>query len=105
MGEVVINGARLGVRGRAAAELVSRAAALVTEEEDRALLTAPAAQMSLSFDALPPAQARRVARAVDTVAEQLKQEHGMPGAPAEDVEIAAQMTALRILFGKVYGSA
>lgn len=102
MSEVVIRGHHLPVRTRVAAELIGRAARMLPEREDQVLLSSVAAQMSLSFDDLPPAQARRVARAVVTVAGELRREFGAVGAPAADVEIAAQMTALGMLVGAAY---
>ncbi len=102
MSEVVIRGHHLPVRTKVAAELIGRAAQLLSDSEDQVLLTSVAAHMSLSFDDLPPAQARRVARAVVTVADELKREFGAVGAPAAYVEVAAQMTALGMLVGAAY---
>lgn len=105
MSEVVIRGTRLNVRSRAAVEMVERAAQLLPDEADQVLLASPGTQMSLSFDDLPPEQAQRVARAVVTVAAQMKREYGPVGAPPDDVEIAAQLTAVGMLVGAAYGRA
>jgi hypothetical protein len=102
MSEIVIRGTRLNVRSRAAVEMVERAAQLLTDPDDRALLASPAAQMSLCFDDLPPEQAERVAHAVVIVSGQMKGEYGPVGAPPDDVEIAAQLTAVGMLVGAAY---
>lgn len=103
MGEVVVNGAHLPIRTSVLAELTASAAEIAQDTEDRAVLTHPVAQLSLSFDSLDPDQARRVALAVVAATEQVRRSYSIAGAPPADVEAAAQLAAIGMFVGRSFG--
>lgn len=103
MAEVVVNGVHLPLRKMAAAELIRRAGELLPEQ-DGALLATPAMQMSLSLDAMEPAAAARVARAVVECVDGMRGEIRVLDASADEVEMAAQLTAVSMLVGRAYAA-
>lgn len=103
VGEVVVNGARLPIRNSVLAELARTAAALTPDGSDQALLTSTTAQISLSLDGLAPEQASRIARAMVVAAEEVRRPYSVAGAPAGDVETAAQLAAIGIVLSRSFG--
>lgn len=103
MGEVVVNGARLPIRTGLLVELTQSAAQIAQDPADRALLTSPVAQMSLSFDGLDPDQARRIALAVVAATEQVSRTYHVAGGPPTNVEAAAQLAAIGMFVGRSFG--
>ena len=103
MGEVVVNGAHLPIRTSVLVELTSAAADIAQDWDDRAVLTSPVAQMSLSFDGLEPDQARRIALAVVAASERVRRSYSTAGQPPSDVEAAAQLAAIAMFVGRAYG--
>ena len=103
MGEVVVNGARLPIRNSVLAELTSSAAEIAQENADRAVLTSPAARVSLSFEGLEADQARRIALALVAATEQVRRSYSIAGAPPADVEAAAQLQAIGMFVGRSFG--
>lgn len=103
MGEVVVNGARLPIRNSVLAQLTESASALTDDYSDRAHLSSVTAQISLSLDGLEPEQAQRLARAIVTAVGQVRQPFTVPGAPAADVEAAAQLSAIGIILSRSFG--
>ncbi|HUR73033.1 MAG TPA: hypothetical protein VMZ00_02080 [Sporichthya sp.] len=103
MGEVVVNGARLPIRTSVLHELTTSAAEIAQDWDDRAVLTSPVAQMSLSLDALEPVQARRIALAVVAASERVRRSYSTAGLPPTDVEAAAQLAAIAMFVGRSFG--
>ncbi|HVE26651.1 MAG TPA: hypothetical protein VNC22_14680 [Sporichthya sp.] len=103
MGEMVVRGIRLPLRTQVLVQLTERVAERTGEDADRAVLTRPAAQMSLSLDTLEPEQISRIARALVVVADELRRPYSAPGASQADVETAAQLAAIGMMVRRAYG--
>jgi hypothetical protein len=103
MGEIVVRGIRLPLRPAVLVELTETVAGRTGDVADRAVLTTPAAQMSLSLDHLEPEQVARIAYHLAGTAEQIRGRYSAPGASPTDVETAAQLAAVAMMVRRAYG--
>jgi hypothetical protein len=103
MGEMVVRGIRLPLRTQVLVELTETVAGRTGDGADRAVLTTPAAQMSLSLDHLDPEQIARIAYHLANTAEQIRGRFSAPGASQTDVETAAQLAAIGMMVRRAYG--
>jgi hypothetical protein len=103
VGEIVVRGIRLPLRPAVLVELTETVAGRTGDGADRAVLTTPAAQMSLSLDGLDPEQIRRIAAVLAGTAEEIRRRYSAPGGSQHDVETAAQLAAVAMMVRRAYG--
>jgi len=103
MGEIVVRGLQLPLRTQVLVELTQTVAARTGDDADRAVLTTPAAQMSLTLDHLDPEQIHRIARTLVAVADEIRRPYMAAGGSQADVETAAQLAAIGMMVRRAYG--